>query len=68
MAKFVGFTELIFNGKTLIIYLLIYNNFGVLCQISSRLKLQQRFTRKCIFKQINLKISAPLHTKVTEWT
>ena len=36
MTNLVGLTELIFNGKTLIIYMLIYQNFGVLYQINSK--------------------------------
>ena len=32
MTKLVSLTELIFNGKTLIIYMLLCQNFGVLYQ------------------------------------
>ena len=32
----IGLTELIFNDKTLIIYMLICQNFGVLYQITSK--------------------------------
>ena len=36
MTNLVGLTELIFNGKTLIIYMLLCQSFGVLCQITSK--------------------------------
>ena len=36
MANLVGLTELIFDGKTLIIYILICQNFGVLYQVTSK--------------------------------
>ena len=73
MVNLVRLTELIFNGKTLIIYILICQNFGVLYQMTSKQSnrnenCNEGLQEKCIFKQMSLKMSASLHTKVTAWT
>ena len=68
MTNLVSLTELIFNGKTLIIYISVCQNFGVLYQITSKQSTGNENDNKCTFKHMNLKMSAPLHTKVTAWT
>ena len=53
MTNLVGLTELIFNGKTLIIYMLKCQNFGVLCQITSKHSTETKITTK-VYKKMHI--------------
>ena len=48
MTNLTGLTELIFNRKTLIIYMLIRQNFGVLRQITSKQSVGKENCNSCL--------------------
>ena len=62
MTNLIGLTELIFIGKTLIIYMLIYQTFGNQLETKTATKINKKMHIQA------KKMSAPLHTKVTAWT
>ena len=62
--------KLIFNGKILIMYILLRHGFGILCQVTSKQSDEKKNCNKGLQENTYQysKISAPLHVKVTVWT